>query len=440
MIRINIFQNTLTGNGIPIILSKINLDILKKKIKNKFKKKPQKIYFESGEEIFDNNICKIKNGFNIVFTLNDNVFIGNDIDIDKDIPIKLIVSSSYVSSDAVKQLENSANRLEGVKEVYGMPDLHAGNGCPVGAVYYIEDVVHPHMIGSDIGCGMAFFQLETKINSINFKKLGKNIKSIDGCYNINSDHDFKNQLGTIGKGNHFAEIQIVTEIVDINLFKELHLDDRCYYMLVHSGSRDYGYSILNTYKNNKILKGNDITKYMEKHNDALKWATFNRELIAERLINELKRNCSYHKITDIFHNFIEFKNIDNKNIWIHRKGATSADNEIVIIPGSRGDFSYLVKPCPNTKNFGQTLPHGAGRKISRSSALIAKKNKDKQFINNKFNSIIVCDNSDLLYEEAPKTYKNIKNIISDLVEQNLIKVIAILQPVFTYKTKKDMPQ
>jgi len=139
----------------------------------------------------------------------------------------------------------------------------------------------------------------------------------------------------------------------------------------------------------------------------------------------------------------ENRNEKNGKYWyIHRKGAAPSDNEynnnFVIIPGSRGSYSYIVKARPNEAS-AFSVAHGAGRQWMRSKAI----NKMSKWYPNPstlsrtdvFGSYVICENKDLMYEECPQAYKNIDSVIHDLQYFNLITIVAILKPIITYKTK-----
>jgi release factor H-coupled RctB family protein len=128
-------------------------------------------------------------------------------------------------------------------------------------------------------------------------------------------------------------------------------------------------------------------------------------------------------------------------MWLHRKGAAPADVGLVVIPGSRGHFSYLVQPtlaAPQTEDAAFSLAHGAGRKWNRGKALQMGKSSTKKadtLTTTDLGSRVICENKDLLYEEVPDAYKEIEDIINDLQDFNLIKIVAVLRPMITYKTR-----
>ena len=124
--------------------------------------------------------------------------------------------------------------------------------------------------------------------------------------------------------------------------------------------------------------------------------------------------------------------------WIHRKGAVATDSEFVVIPGSRGSLSYLVKPMGDGESHAWSLAHGAGRKWGRSEARLRMRERfgRHQLVQTPLGGRVVCEERDLLYEEAPAAYKNIEAVIQDLVDSGLVSVIATFRPLLTYKTRK----
>jgi release factor H-coupled RctB family protein len=109
-----------------------------------------------------------------------------------------------------------------------------------------------------------------------------------------------------------------------------------------------------------------------------------------------------------------------------------------MIPGSRGALSYLVLPKDAGDRGAFSLAHGAGRKWSRSESRgrLEKRFSAKDLARTKIGSHVICEDKELLYEEAPEAYKNITVVIDDLVQAGLIEVIAILKPVVTYKVRR----
>lgn len=144
------------------------------------------------------------------------------------------------------------------------------------------------------------------------------------------------------------------------------------------------------------------------------------------------------RLLDVHHNFLQHIEIDGQSGWLHRKGATPSDCGLVLIPGSRGDYSYLVEPRTDCRISLNSLAHGAGRKWRRSEckSRLSHKYSTESLRRTDFGSIVVCADRALVYEEAPQAYKNIDGIIAAMVHAGLIEPIARFKPVLTYKTSR----
>src|SRR5262249_19965587 len=159
--------------------------------------------------------------------------------------------------------------------------------------------------------------------------------------------EFDEALGTVGGGNHFAELQRVEEVLDGPAFKQFGLGKQQLVVLVHSGSRGLGESVLRAYVGEHQANGSDAESfaaaaYLRNHDIAVRWAKANRALIARRFVEAL--GAETECLWDGCHNSITPRESEAENLWIHRKGAVATEGEAVVIPGSRGSLSYLVKP------------------------------------------------------------------------------------------------
>lgn len=343
----------------------------------------------------------------------------------------------WLESIAIDQLKKIAE-LKGIIKAVGLPDLHPGK-TPVGASFVTKDIIYPHIIGNDIGCGMALFSTNIKKKKFKIDKIMKKLEKIDTLENIETDIKTNleiniqtNHLGTIGGGNHFAEFQQVNEIYDENAFEKIGMYKDNIYLLVHSGSRNYGEYILRKYiENHSCQNGIDINtevflSYMEEHNKAMQYGALNREIVASKLLSLIGGKDST-KLLDSIHNSITLKEVDGETYYIHRKGAAPSDVGYIVIAGNRGSKSYIVEPTDNLSEYAFSISHGAGRKWSRSTC----KGRLESKCNKKFN--LICKNKNLFYEEAPEAYKNIESVIKAMVDEKMIKVVASLQPLLTYK-------
>ena len=215
-----------------------------------------------------------------------------------------------------------------------------------------------------------FSKFEIKHSKIKISKIRKKLEKfseidVEKPKEWQNDR-FEDSLGSIGGGNHFAEIQRIEEIIDKEIFTKYNLDKAMTYLLVHTGSRGLGEVILrkhtDKFKSESLIVGSeDCNAYLEEHNYALLWAELNRSLITNKFEEVL--NSKSHKILDLTHNSLLFDN--DLDGFIHRKGVSPSSNGLAIIPGSRGHFSYLVLPIGDQKENLFSIAHGAGRKWKR---------------------------------------------------------------------------
>ncbi|MBQ4861584.1 RNA ligase RtcB family protein [Pseudoalteromonas sp. MMG013] len=374
--------------------------------------------------------------------------------------VSLIASAdTWIEGLAIEQLIKTSN-LPDMHYVAGMPDLHPGRGYPIGAAFFTQNKIYPALVGNDIGCGMSLWQTSAKVSKVNLEKLVKKLAYVEQPLDESwsaliasrkaekgiNIHSYDRALGTIGGGNHFAEFQAIERIYDHTAFDTLGLNKKHLQLLVHSGSRGLGQSILVEHVTNYNHHGLTVDDksfhgYMTQHDEAVRWAELNRELIALRFLDAINANGNY--VLDINHNLVSAKNIEGKTGWLHRKGATPSDKGYVVIPGSRGDYSYLVKPLITDETTAQShvtslfsLAHGAGRKWKRGEChgRLGHKYKREDLYRTSLGSRVVCGNKELLYDEAPQAYKKCETVIQDMIDAGLITVVAKLRPVLTFKT------
>ncbi|MCL1038504.1 RNA ligase RtcB family protein [Shewanella submarina] len=372
--------------------------------------------------------------------------------------VSLIASKgTWIEGLAIQQLETTA-QLPGMYKVAGMPDLHPGRGYPIGAAFFAINKIYPALVGNDIGCGMALWQTTLASNRVKLDKLAKQLGNVeqplDECWSETiaerkqakdiSIDTYDMALGTIGGGNHFAEFQAIDTIYDEQALAELELNPKHLQLLVHSGSRGLGQSILVEHIRQRGHNGlepddREFKEYLKQHDEAVRWAELNREFIALRFLEAVK--AKGHSVLDVNHNLVSPKTLNGVEGWLHRKGATPADKGYVVIPGSRGDYSYLVKPVANHGEERSlcSLAHGAGRKWKRGDChgRLAHKFSREELYSTALGSRVICGNKTLLYDEAPQAYKKCETIIGDMLDAGLIRVVARLKPILTFKTHGD---
>lgn len=382
--------------------------------------------------------------------------------------VKIIASPRlWLEDAAVQQLETTA-QLDGMHRVVGLPDLHPGRGYPVGAAFFSLGRFYPALVGNDIGCGMALWQTDLAVAKARLDKMDKQLANLDAPVGNEEwsllegrdpllaaqhaqlaatmaaaglDTSHLRSLGTIGRGNHFAELQAVDAIRDDARFAATGLAPKHLQLLVHSGSRGLGEAILrahvDVFSHRGLEAGTpEAAAYLARHDAALRYAELNRRVIAVRILARLR--CTGTLALDVNHNTVLPARIDGADGWLHRKGATPADGGPVVLPGSRDDYSYLLAPAVQADAPGlHSLAHGSGRKWQRSDckARLLDVATPAQLSRTSLGGRVICEDRALIYEEAPQAYKKVDSVLDCLVGAGLATVIARSRPVLTYKTR-----
>ena len=342
-------------------------------------------------------------------------------------------TSSWIESDAVAQCHQVA-ALDGMLHVAGMPDLHPGKGAPIGAAMRSR-VLYPFLVGSDIGCGIAVFPVRLKRAvpeklAARFPDLDRAVDPAEVDEEIPAGHT--ESLGTVGRGNHFVELARVDAVLDDDHAARAGLAKGDLVLIVHSGSRGFGESILRAHTEQRGAgPAADPAAYLAAHDDAVRWGSLNRRLMAARVGDAIGAEVG-EAIVDECHNLVEV--LDDRT-YLHRKGAARGDGRDVLIAGTRGTHSFLVAAHAGTE-ANWSVAHGAGRKMSRADALARGRAKHtvEELRRTPVGSLVVCGDRQLLFEEAPTAYKKIERVIDDLVDFGLATPIVSTVPLVTYKT------
>ncbi len=318
------------------------------------------------------------------------------------LPVKMWLDD--IEPGAMKQIRNVTNLPFAFRHIAVMPDAHEGYGMPIGGVLATHNVIIPNAVGVDIGCGMCALRsslqdpagtdLKPVIGMIReripvgFKHHQKAQAEVLMPQNHDPDkltivrREYKSalhQLGTLGGGNHFIEIQIG--------------DDGYLWVMIHSGSRNLGKQVADHY--NRIarrlneswsrmvdpkadlawmpLDHKDATDYFAEMKYCADFAFANRQHLLNAvtdIINEtVSGKVEFGSVINIAHNYASVEEHFGHQVVVHRKGATSArQGETGIIPGSQGTKSYIVEGLGNPESF-MSCSHGAGRKMGRKQAL-----------------------------------------------------------------------
>ncbi|MET0265319.1 MAG: RNA ligase RtcB family protein [Duganella sp.] len=372
----------------------------------------------------------------------------------------------WLEGAAIQQASVTA-RLPGMQRVVGLPDLHPGRGYPVGAAFFCRELFYPALVGNDIGCGMGLWQTDLLAGKVRLDKLDKQIGNLDAHVSDDEwqvlerrepllagriadlaevlraadlDTAHLRALGTIGRGNHFAELQVVDRVEDAAALPE-GISAKRLQLLVHSGSRGLGQTILASHMDrcghDGLPEHGELARvYLQRHDAAVQFAELNRAVIAARIVQRLR--CESVQILDVNHNTVTPARIGAHDGWLHRKGATPSDQGLVMLPGSRDDYSYLLAPVADNGELSlHSLAHGAGRKWQRGEC---KGRLDQlatpgELSRTALGGRVICHDKALIYEEAPQAYKNVGTVLGSLLEAELVRVVYRSKPLLTYKTR-----
>ena len=355
-------------------------------------------------------------------------------------------SRTWLEGAALDQFKRVMN-FEGILRGAAYPDLHPGRGIPVGAAFLTKDLIYPFLIGSDIGCGMSLFAADLPLRKWKtdrvIRSLGDDPETLIrklSCRLLDqmegSADDPACMLGTLGHGNHFAEILTLDHVEDEALWQKLNPDNARIFLLLHSGSRHYGERVWTAFAAEHADSGvpaesEDGKHYLAEHDRLVRWAHFNRKLIAKAFGSLI--SCEFTELANTVHNCISPA---GNGCWLHRKGASEAETDRpLVIAGTRGSCSALVVPDGDPGEYLHSLAHGAGRKWTRLSTRTRMRDKYdvRTLLKTRIGSKVVCPDKNLLYEEAPDAYKNIEHVIGDLQSFGLIRVAARFKPLLNCK-------
>lgn len=374
------------------------------------------------------------------------------------IPIKLWLDN--LEEGALQQAKNLANLDIAYKHIAIMPDSHQGYGMPIGGILASKEAIIPNAVGVDIGCGMC--SLRTNLEGVDLDDLKKIMGRIRETIPVGFKHhnekqdekwmppleenlpivskEFergKYQVGTLGGGNHFVEIQ--------------RGSDGYIWIMVHSGSRNIGYTVANYYHKKAVeetkKRGNNIPKdlsyflkgtdeydsYFNEMNYCINFALQNRKLMMERVkdaFEEIIPTVEFSNFINKPHNFAAWETHYGEKLMVHRKGATRAEKgEWGMIPGSQGTSSYLVKGKGNPLSFN-SCSHGAGRVMSRAEARRSLDlKKEVSHLKNMGVLHALRHKKDL--DEAPSSYKDIKEVMA--LQKDLVDIKIELTPLAVIK-------
>lgn len=362
-----------------------------------------------------------------------------------------------------------------------MPDTHTGKGMPIGGVIAAKNVLIPNAVGVDIGCGMAWTGTNIKAEELRGILTGNGnlLQGIVGDILRNIPTGFAHhktqmpsytldrafeefdkyeedgellgqldagyfQIGTLGGGNHFIELQ-EDEEGDLSV-------------MIHSGSRHFGKAVcdyfhqkareLNARWYSQVpdeyrlaflpLDSREGRQYLNWMQLSMDFAMENRakmmlavKAILEKWIGKYTDlHLAFTEEINCHHNYAALENHYGENVWVHRKGATRArEGELAVIPGAMGSFSYIVRGKGNPESFCSSS-HGAGRRYSRKGAMSAfsceeviKDLREKQVILGKRNKSDVAEESRFAYKDIDEVMKNQSDLVEPVKKLHTVGVV-----------------
>lgn len=455
------------------------------------------------------------------------------------VPARIYTREKYLQElredKSLQQLVNVAYLPGIVNYSIAMPDIHLGYGFPIGGVAAmdaVEGVISPGGVGYDINCGVRLLATELNENDVRpvlddlVQDMFDNIPcgmGISGKIRLSAsdysgiitkgarwvidqgwgeeddlhtieDNGFfpggdlrhvskkaiergKDQLGTLGSGNHFLEIDIVDKLFKPDIAELFGLYPGQVCVLIHSGSRGFGHQICTDYIDEMIsymdktsLKlpdrqlacahiRSDIGKaYLSAFAAAVNYAWCNRQVIMEQARRSLCRVLGIGRddlrgrlVYDVSHNIAKFEkhtvNGKSQTVCVHRKGATRAlpaGHELlpehyrdvgqpVFIPGDMGRGSFVLVGQENSDESFYSCCHGAGRLLSRRKAKKASKGRNIKKELREHGIIVNARGKRTLMEEIPEAYKNAEEVCDIVEESGIAGKVAKLRPIGVLK-------
>ena len=436
-----------------------------------------------------------------------------------------------MSDRTLKQLRNVASLPGIVRAAYLMPDGHEGYGFPIGGVaaFREEDgIVSPGGVGYDINCGVRIIKTNLKyeevapklrelVNEIftncpsgvgskgklrlsnselaevldmgvdwavengygwenDLSHIEENGRMKDADSSKVSETAYKRgrpQLGTVGSGNHFIEIQEVKEIFNPEIAKQFGLFEGQMVIMLHMGSRGLGHQVASDYIRvfNKYARDNNLQlpdrelvyapvssepgqDYIKAMYAAVNYAFTNRQLLTHWVreavgvvLKEDPEDLGMDVLYDVAHNIAKrekhlLEDGSTGYVWVHRKGATRAMpagreelppvyrnvGQPVLIPGSMGTASYVLAGTPASAESFHSVCHGAGRTMSRHAAIKQYPAKKVREDLSSKGIYVKTTGKEIISEEAPGAYKNIDDVIESVRGAGLANPVVKLVP------------
>ena len=381
--------------------------------------------------------------------------------------VPILSWATELDDAALRQATNLSNLSIAIHHVALMPDAHAGYGMPIGGVLFADGAVVPYAIGVDIGCGVTLVETDLTVADLpprvlkrllvaidagvptGFQKRGAPVSRDTAEAAIGQERPAsvtegwldraRWQLGTLGGGNHFLEIQ--------------RDEAGRVFVMLHSGSRNLGKAICDEYHKRALAwnrtsgsrlphdelaflpaGSDDFDGYWSAMGFALGFAAANRAWMLDA-VEEAFVACTtvgrFERVVDVHHNYAAWETHYGQSGIVHRKGAVRArPGDIVLIPGSMETASYVGEGRGNVESFA-TCPHGAGRALSRHAARRGRTSAEVYAEMADLGIVLRSSEPKGVAEEAAFAYKDIESVMA--ASASLIRPTKRLTPLGVVK-------
>lgn len=383
------------------------------------------------------------------------------------VPVKFWLRPFDLESACLNQIRTLMRLPFAVQHIAVMPDAHPGYGMPIGCILATDNVVVPNAVGVDIGCGMIAARLvgiplphlvhrssleDLRVEICSRIPIGRNWNQklcdkfampnmAKGHVTVKQLDRARQQLGTLGGGNHFIEVQ-ADEQGDI-------------WVMIHSGSRNLGKQVADYYAKwalddnaqhfSQVPRSADLgffrrdhngfNEYIEEMKYCIEFAKQNRATMMWRVLEAFRAIWSEISmpgghVYDICHNHAAMENHMGRNVLVHRKGAAGPYRDNYgIVPGSMGSKSYIVSHKGVPHSFESTS-HGAGRRMSRSQAKDELDLEQEQMTLEALGVVHGLKGRSNL-DEACGAYKDIDEVMK--LQEDLCNIEVVLKPILSIK-------
>jgi tRNA-splicing ligase RtcB len=387
--------------------------------------------------------------------------------------------TAEIEPETLRQVRDIAS-LDGAVRVAVMPDAHKGYGMPIGCMLATDGVVVPYAVGVDIGCGMIAAQTTIGLADVTPERVRQVLEGIyrrvpvgqptrrdakQGSFETRQDsvalrewwsdggeddpvlrsvrERADRQVGTLGGGNHFVEVQAD--------------DEGAIWLMLHTGSRSFGKAICDRWHAEALarcekegvdlpsrelayldIRGDAGRSYVRDMRYAMRYAEESRARIYDRSVVALTEafgDLGIVQVIETHHNFAAVEAHEGRDLVVHRKGAVrttgpGGERTLVTIPGSMQTGSYIALGKESALAL-DTCSHGAGRKLGRNAVRKANVGVDIRAEMSGQGICLICPEDSDTLDESGRAYKDIEDVMAR--QRDLVEPVVKLRPLGVVK-------